>query len=220
MTSSVAASRFERLQQVDQPARRRQIPTVRTQVDAGEPHFPEPGFRETAHLVHDLGDAPAAPRPSRARHDAVGALLVAPRLHVQRIRSPAAISGPQSDRNHSGSGNHSRSDYLGDLRLSGVGHEAHDARQARHIVGLPRGVAPGRHDLRARIGARHAPDCTARRGVRRRRHRAGIDHHDVRRIGRGRHTATRLQVTLDLAGLGLVGPAAEGEDGESHRASG
>ena len=66
-----------------------EIAAVRSEVDAGQRDFLEPGGRDAIDFGEDGVDRPAARGASRGRDDAVRALLVAARLHTERAGGPS-----------------------------------------------------------------------------------------------------------------------------------
>jgi hypothetical protein len=166
----------ERDEQVEQRERRAEVAAVRPEVNARHPQFLEPGIRGHPHLADHRFERPARACAPRARDDAIGAALVAARLHAEREGGPAPAAGTEGklignwrtgELGNWGTGkprNQGRrrgSERTGDARLDRIGDDLEDTGELGHFVGPSRRVAPGGDHAGGGVEARDAPDGAA-----------------------------------------------------------
>ena len=177
--------RVEQAQQVEQVAARRKVAAVGPEVHARHGGLLEPGRGHLVELGRHARERHAAPRAARRRDDAVGARLVAARLHAQRVAGAAGRPRPD----HLAARAVAAAEPLGrralerqpqavgQLLLVAVVDDLRDARQRRDLGRRPTGIAAGGDNARRGVRAGDAPDGLPRALVGRRRHRATV-HHD------------------------------------------
>ena len=220
----------EPLDQRRQRRPRLEVPAVVAEVHAGEDHLDVAGAHERLDLVdHGLDGLAPAPAP-RERDDAEAAAVLAAVLHLHEGARVAGRDVPDGDdrqcpRLEDVAHLDERPDALPrlveearqGLAVLGAEDDVHSGdRRDRVRVGL--GVAAGHHDHRVRVPRDGAPDGLPVRVVGAGRHRAGVDHVDLRRrLERHRAEALGLEESLDLRRVVLVQLAPERRERDGHR---
>jgi hypothetical protein len=209
-----------------------------TEIDAGQHDFRMAGGHEPAQIVQHQFGALAAAHPSRTRHDAERAPVLAAFLDLQERPGPERPRAQRSrtERGRGGDVGHfdarlrslpradERLHQFGDAMLVGV---ADDEVRARGRGGDRIGLGPAAGDDDARTGmlAARAPHHLAVREIRATRHGAGVDDDDVRATGAARLRArvparlewhrlkaARFEPRLHLLRIDLVEAAAQGRE--------
>ncbi len=162
------------------PARSTAAVVVASDVDPRENHLSAPRRDQRGDAAHDVRGSDAGRIPTRVRHDAVGAPVVAavldldvdPRAERRWCgRSRRSTSDPQQSVGHRVQ-NHALDPVLVRLHHDGSAEGLDTAR-------IQRGQAAGHHDERLVRGAERMPDRLSDLRVRLGGHGAGVDHHDV-----------------------------------------
>ncbi len=184
-------------------------------MDACERDLPEPRRDDAVHFPKNHVDRRAPRLASRRRNDAVRARLGAAGLHAQGERGPTRDAG--FDRRAATA--LAVSEALGrrellakqrhEARLVVVRHDAKHIRQQTDLIGLARRVASGHDNARARIRPRDSADRLTRALIGRRGHRAGVDHNQIRGVGRRCLGARRAKLLLEAQRVGLIDAAPE-----------
>ena len=189
-------------------------------MDTGDGYLAVAGSRDALDVRQHVAHATAAARAPGRWDDAVRTRLVAACLNAQGECSTAGQTG--SDRRAAravtiakpfGRG---QADGRRQIVLAIVRHDLDRAGKSRDIVGTPSGIAPRHDNAGVRIFPRDFPHDLTCRLIGGTRDRAGIDDDDVGVLGGGDSSAARDELLLDVKGIGLIDPAAKGDDGVLH----
>ncbi len=187
-------------------------------------------------LVHHRLERPTASRATSCRNDAVRAGFVAASLNTQCVgratsqaglddRPARALSRAESVggrnlgfgiRDSGFVARHNAQNKRSHILFLLIRNDADDARESGEILRLACCVTAGHDNSRAGILSRDTPDRLSRALIGGRRHRTGVDDHDIGAVDVGRDPTSCQQLFLNLQRIGLVHPTAEGDDGVLH----